>query len=39
MSWRNKIETDLDEVLQIDNVFTNVSKGMLANSKDILDMF
>ena len=31
LNWRNKIETDLDEVLQIDTVFTNVSKGMLAS--------
>jgi ribosome maturation protein SDO1 len=39
VSWRNKVETDLDEVLQIDNIFTNVSKGMLANSKDIVNCF
>ncbi|QRW18977.1 shwachman-bodian-diamond syndrome protein [Rhizoctonia solani] len=25
--WRNGVETDLDEVLQINNVFTNVSKA------------
>jgi len=39
ISWRNKIETDISEVLQIDNVFTNVSKGMLANTKDLTDAF
>ena len=39
VSWRNKVETDLDEVLQIDNIFTNVNKGMLANSKDIGNCF
>ena len=39
LSWRSKVETDLDEVLQIDNIFTNVSKGMLANSKDVLSCF
>ena len=39
LNWRNKIETDLDEVLQIDTVFTNVSKGMLASSRDLLDAF
>ena len=39
LSWRSKMETDLDEVLQIDNVFSNVSKGKLANSKDILACF
>ena len=27
LNWRNKIETDLTEVLQTDNIFTNVSKG------------
>ena len=39
LNWRNKIETDIGEVLQIDTVFTNVSKGMLANSKDLVEAF
>lgn len=39
LSWRNRAETDISEVLQIDTVFTNVSKGMLANSKDLIDVF
>lgn len=39
LSWRNKLETDLKEVLQIGTVFTNVSKGMLASSKDLIDAF
>lgn len=39
LNWRNKIETDIGEVLQIDNVFTNVSKGLLANSKDLVEIF
>jgi ribosome maturation protein SDO1 len=39
VSWRNKVETDITEVLQIDTVFTNVSKGMVANSKDLQDVF
>ena len=26
VNWRNKVETDLDEVLQIRSVFENVSK-------------
>jgi ribosome maturation protein SDO1 len=39
LNWRNKIETDLNEVLQIDTIFSNVSKGMLASSKDMLDVF
>ena len=36
LNWRNKVETDIKEVLQIDNIFTNVSKGTLANSKEKL---
>jgi hypothetical protein len=39
LSWRNKLETDIREVLQIDTVFTNVSKGMLASAKDLMDAF
>jgi ribosome maturation protein SDO1 len=39
LNWRNKIETDINEVLQIDSIFSNVSKGMLANSKDLLSTF
>ena len=39
LSWRNRLETDIREVLQIDTVFTNVSKGNLANAKDLLDCF
>eukprot|EP00170_Pyropia_yezoensis_P008985 contig_38652_g9020 len=33
LSWREGNQKDLDEVLQITSVFTNVSKGVLANSK------
>lgn len=39
MSWRAGNEADLDEVLQTDRVFSNVSKGILANSKDLLAAF
>lgn len=39
LNWRSKIETDIKEVLQIDNVFVNVSKGMLAKSKDLINAF
>ncbi|RYG97567.1 hypothetical protein EON65_52670 [archaeon] len=39
LSWRNKVETSLSEVLQIDSIFTNVSKGMLASAKDLVDVF
>jgi ribosome maturation protein SDO1 len=39
VSWRSRIETDLQEVLQVKTVFTNVSKGMLASASDLLDAF
>lgn len=39
VSWRNKIETSLLEVLQVQTVFTNVSKGMLASSHDLIEAF
>ncbi|CAM9792134.1 unnamed protein product, partial [Phaeothamnion confervicola] len=39
VNWRNKLETDIDEVLQINSIFQNVSKGVLAKKKDILDAF
>ncbi|KAI9572621.1 Shwachman-Bodian-diamond syndrome protein [Boletus coccyginus] len=37
--WRNGVETDLDDVLQISNVFTNVSKGEVAKSNDLQKAF
>ena len=39
LSWRNKIETDIREVLQTDSIFVNVSKGMLASNKELLSAF
>jgi len=39
MAWRTKSEKDLDEVLQIHTIFTNVSKGQAANSKDLAKAF
>ena len=39
LNYRTKIETDLSEVLQIDSVFTNVSKGLLASAKDLMETF
>ena len=36
MNWRMKQETDINEVLQIDKVFTNVSKGEFAKKSDFL---
>ncbi|CAH8578407.1 unnamed protein product [Schistosoma curassoni] len=34
-AWRDKLETNLDEVLQAHCVFTNVSKGQFANKKEM----
>jgi ribosome maturation protein SDO1 len=39
MEWRSGIETDLDNVLQIPNVFLNVSKGQTAPKEDLLKAF
>lgn len=39
LNWRNKVETDINEVLQIATVFENVSKGVAAKTKDLKDVF
>ena len=39
LEWRSGIETDIDEVLQINNVFLNVSKGQAANTDDLQKCF
>lgn len=39
VSWRSKTETDLDEVMQTVNVFTNVSKGAVAKKEDLMKCF
>ncbi|KAG5437403.1 hypothetical protein PCANB_000834 [Pneumocystis canis] len=42
LEWRNGVEiseTDIDEVLQINNIFTNVSKGQIACSEDLKKIF
>lgn len=39
ISWRKNIEKDLDEVLQIQSVFTNVSKGAMAKREDLIAAF
>ncbi|PRP74727.1 ribosome maturation protein SBDS-like isoform 2, partial [Planoprotostelium fungivorum] len=38
-SWRDKIEKDLDEVLQTPSVFINVSKGIVAKKDEIQKAF
>lgn len=39
ISWRKGIEKDIDEVLQIHSVFTNVSKGAIAKREDLVAAF
>ena len=39
VNWRNKVETDLNEVLQSTTVFSNVSKGIVASTKDLEEAF
>ncbi|XP_063220771.1 ribosome maturation protein SBDS [Bacillus rossius redtenbacheri] len=39
ISWRNKVEKDIDEVLQTHTVFTNVSKGQVAKKEDLVRAF
>lgn len=39
LEWRSGIEKDLDNVLQIPNVFLNVSKGQTANHDDLKKAF
>jgi len=38
-SWRDKVEKDIDEVLQTHTVFSNVSKGQAAKSEDLKRSF
>lgn len=37
--WRSGVEKDLDEVVQIENVFLNVSKGQVAPQEDLQKAF
>ncbi|EOY16569.1 hypothetical protein QUC31_001103 [Theobroma cacao] len=39
LSWRSRVEKDLDEVLQSHTVYANVSKGVLAKTKDLVAAF
>ncbi|KAF2197251.1 Shwachman-Bodian-diamond syndrome protein [Delitschia confertaspora ATCC 74209] len=39
LEWRSGVEKDLDNVLQIPNVFVNVSKGQVANKADLAKSF
>lgn len=39
ISWRNKVDTNLDDVLQSYSIFTNVSKGQVAKKEDLINAF
>ncbi|KEG13139.1 SBDS-like protein [Trypanosoma grayi] len=39
ISYRSGVETRLDEVLQVERVFTNVSRGLYASEKEIQTVF
>ena len=39
LNWRNGVEKELGEVLQIDSVFRNASKGMRASKEDLTECF
>ncbi|KAL1140639.1 hypothetical protein AAG570_000569 [Ranatra chinensis] len=39
LSWRSNVEKDIDEVLQIHTIFTNVSKGQVAKKEDLIKSF
>mmetsp|Transcript_7434 Transcript_7434/g.20652 ORF Transcript_7434/g.20652 Transcript_7434/m.20652 type:complete len:437 (+) Transcript_7434:162-1472(+) len=39
VNFRQGVETDLDETLQTDRVFTNVSKGQFAKTSDLKNCF
>lgn len=39
LEWRTGIEKDIDNVLQIPQVFINVSKGQVANNEDLKKAF
>jgi len=39
VAWRNKIEKDIEEVLQTETVFTNVSRGEVAKAADLKKAF
>ncbi|KAH7960311.1 hypothetical protein HPB49_018602 [Dermacentor silvarum] len=38
-AWRNNVEKDIDEVLQMHTVYTNVAKGQAAKTEDLVNCF
>lgn len=39
LDWRNGLEENLDEVMQIDEIYCNTEKGELAKQKDLESQF
>jgi hypothetical protein len=39
VAWRNKVEKDIDEVLQVHTIYANLDKGVLAKSEDLIEAF
>ena len=39
LNWREGVETDISEVLQLEDVYTNVTRGMMARKEDIVTAF
>ncbi|XP_065289699.1 ribosome maturation protein SBDS [Dermacentor albipictus] len=39
LAWRNNVEKDIDEVLQMHTVYTNVTKGQAAKKEDLVKCF
>ena len=39
LNWRNGVEKDIDEVLQIDRIFKDVVRGIYASKKDLMKAF
>jgi ribosome maturation protein SDO1 len=39
LNWREGVETDISEVLQLEDVYTNVTRGMMARKEDLVAAF
>ncbi|EOD04815.1 hypothetical protein EMIHUDRAFT_453755 [Emiliania huxleyi CCMP1516] len=39
IAWRNKVETDIDEVLQAHTIYADIGRGVLAKREDLIEAF